>query len=187
MDFEPRMKVNEALRNGWTYIRVCKLAADLGYPGLTENNVGNWCEGTAEGGSGYKDWLKEQERKQDIKLRSQAARDLVMDLKGAQCDLEEANSIILADRIQQVLDSVDTETLKSMMADNPKEFFSLAQTINTSAGERSRRIKVELELTKYRDLVAESKARMEALLKPKGSGAITKATIKQLQDELKLL
>jgi hypothetical protein len=183
LPFEIRTRVNILLRDGNTYRKVCDwLAKQPDTPKINEENVSKWFNG------GHQDWLKEQKTAEEMTLRTDAARALVLEFSGKQTDLESANSLMLASTINGVMLKADPEALKALMAENPKQFFSLARTINQSAGERSRRMEAELKLKKYQDAVAEQKAAIEKALASKSrKGGLSAEALRQIEEAANLL
>jgi hypothetical protein len=150
--------------------------------GVSEMNVGNWYEG------GFQDWMKEQDRTEAIRIRSEAQAAMLQELKGNKEHLEDANTLLLADTVNEVLQDLDPADLKNLLKEEPKQFFMLAQSVNSAAGERSRRIKVELDWQKYRDVVAEQKAAIEKALASKSrKGGLSPEALREIEEAARLL
>jgi hypothetical protein len=98
--------------------------------------------------------------------RSRAALEWARELETKhKIDANALNETLLAHQINDLLESFNLETLKKNMQ-NHKEYLDLARTILEQTSERTKRLKVELELQMCRENVTTQKKTMtEALQK----------------------
>src|SRR5581483_5586371 len=119
LPFELRQQVNEKIRDGVTYPAIIEWLKPLGHD-LNEQNFTNWVKGdpaAPQRGSGYQDWLKVQERIDAIGARKDAALQMVHALKkDGSVHITEANELMLASQINDVLTDFDPQALKDLMA-----------------------------------------------------------------------
>lgn len=150
---------------------------------IVEANVENWRQ------SGYLDYLDRVERLNQIRLRSEASVEMVQAIaRHGKVPITEANDILLASLIHEALESYDPAALREALADDPKRFFNLAAAVGGQAAERCRREKLELELEKFRDAVAERRRKLEETLREAArSGGLSPETLAKIEAEMKLL
>ncbi len=154
-----------------------------GRPEIVEANVENWRQ------SGYLDYLDRVERLNQIRLRSEASVEMVQAIaRQGKVPITEANDILLASVIHEALESFDPAMLRDALEENPRRFFNLAAAVGGQAAERCRREKLELELEKFRDAVAERRRKLEETLRAAArGGGLSPETLARLQAEMKLL
>ena len=173
LPFESRTEVNKRLRDGQTYEVISKWLADEGYGEFNAENLSNWKDG------GHQDWLRDQERLESMRLRSEAAMELARNNQGSK--LPEAAMLIAAQQISEVLEEFDTNRLKELLDEKPENFANLVNAV-------SRMTKEAREFEKYRDAVAERKAAIErTLTAAKKSGGLSAETIEEIESQLRLL
>ena len=101
----------------------------------------------------------------ESKTRSRAALEWARGLeKTDKIDANALNETLLAYQINDLLESFDFSKLKANIQ-NHKEYLDLARTILEQSAERTKRLKVELELQIYRDNVKTQKETMREVLK----------------------
>ena len=160
-----------------------------GFEEWNPQNFTNWVRGDGDGKSGYAEWLRNQERAETIGIRKDAALQMVRTLKnGGEIHITEANELMLAAHINEVLEDFDPQVLKQMMDEKPEKFFQLAMSVNSQTSERTKREKLELEFSKYRDHVEEKKRKIEeALNVAKSKGGLTPETLKTIEEAAAML
>lgn len=185
---EHRTRVNQMLRDGCTAREIAEWVrqATAGDTELTDPNVTAWRQG------GYQDWLKNQQRIESMRARADMARDLVLELKKSGPEgthVTEANELLIASQINEVLADFNPEHLKALLIESPDKFFNLVTSAGTLSNERTKRRKLELEFRKYKDAVeARKKEIQDALNTAKNAdAAITAETIAEIEAKLNLL
>jgi len=176
-----RNQVNQRLRDGATYGAVIKFLVEHGVPGVNEENMSHWFKGSGdpEKGSGYQDWLKEQGRLDDMRIKREFALKVVQENEGSK--IHEAAVQIASSQIYEVLTDLDPETITKQLQGNPEQYSRL---INALAKLSDQGLKYE----KYLDEVKQRKERIQKeLAAAKGKGGITKETIDRIEHELNLL
>jgi hypothetical protein len=161
LSFELRSKVNEMLRDGVAYKAIIDFLDKNEVRGITDNNISNWKDG------GHQEWLKDQARIDEIRARSEASLELVRQLNSEKTHIVDANQMVLASKISEVLNDVDETALKALIAIDPKRFFQLAALVNSQTGERTKREKLELEVRKYQDAIEKATTELQKLRDPK--------------------
>jgi hypothetical protein len=138
-----------------------------------EVNVTAWVQG------GYQDWLAQQERLSDMQAKRDFALEIVKQNEGSK--LHEATLHLAASQLYDALEDFDVKHLKELLADKPENF---AQVVNSLA----KLSKGALDVQKYKDLVREQKAKIEAAVaEGKSQGGFSTETIEKIERELRLL
>ena len=183
LPFEQRLLVNQWLRDGVPYSEIITRLAAAGHADLNDQNITNWYQG------GFQDWLREQARIDTLRARSEAALEMVREVKrDGTLTLVDANEMTLAGLISETLEDFDAGTLKTLMADDPKQFFNLAMTVTKQSNEQRKRELVELDYQKYRDQVAEAKAKIDAVTNAaRSKGGLTPEALQQIEEAAALL
>lgn len=145
-----REQINEQIRDGKTARQIIDHAARAGHPGLTDQNLTNWRQG------GYQAWLDNQRRIEEMRVRADLAVDLAAQLKEANLDFADANELLVASQINDVLSDFNPEHLKALLQESPKQFFNLVQSVTSQSNEKTKREKLELDFQKYKDQVERS-------------------------------
>jgi len=184
---EIRDVVNLMLRDGASYPDVIKMLEDHGHPGFNEENVSNWFKG------GFCDWERDQRRIEDIRARSQASLEMVRALKsesgsdGAAIHLTEANELIVASQVNEVLQEINVDDIKAMLQLAPENYPKLVKIVTAQSNERTKRQALELEYQKYRDKVEKQKQAIESELAKAKEGGLAPETISKIEEALNLL
>jgi len=169
---EWRDVVNLMLMDGATYQQIIERLKEP-CPDLVEQNITNWFQG------GYQEWLKEQTRLADMKLRREQAERLATENKGSQ--VHEASLQIASSMIYDVLTNFDAETLKEKLQQKPEH---VAPLINALAKLSDQGLKFQ----RYQEQIADRKRAIEKELSAaRGEGGLTKETLSRIEEELKLL
>jgi hypothetical protein len=179
-----RDAVNTALRDGATAAAVIKLVSAAAANGTTngdgsaieipnEQNITNWRDG------GYQDWLKEQERLDDMRAKREFALRVVQENEGSK--IHEAGLNLAASQIFELLQDFDVSTLKEQLADDPENYSKVVSAL-------ARISKEALGFEKYRQLVAEQKRKIEdALNTAKTKGGLTPDTLATIEQAAAML
>ena len=77
LPYDLRTRVNIMLRDGFTYGKVSEFCASVQHPEINEKNVEYWAKPDENGSCGFQDWMREQERLQDIAARREFALEVV--------------------------------------------------------------------------------------------------------------
>jgi len=163
------------LRDGFTYADVIAwlITEGHGEPGdFNDQNLTNWKEG------GHQDWLGEQARLEEMKAKREFAMEIVRQNEGSK--IHEAALQIAASQVYEVLNEFDLSSLKDLLAEKPENYAALINGL-------AKLSKGGLEFEKYREQVATRKREMESLLDQPDGRAITRETIDQLKEKLRLL
>lgn len=135
------------IRDGKTARQIIDHCAAAGHPGLSDQNLTNWRQG------GYQDWLNNQRRIEEMQARADLAVDLARQLQDANLDFADANELLVASQINDVLSDFNPEHLKALLTESPKQFFNLVQSVTAQSNEKTKREKLELDFRKYKDQV----------------------------------
>lgn len=179
---EVRDVVNLMLRDGASYPAVIEYLRDHGHGEFNAENVSNWFEG------GFCDWERDQQRIADIRARSQAALEMVRELKkDGDIHITEANELMLASQVNEVLQEINTEDIKALIQLEPKNYPKFAKIVTAQSNERTKRQKLELEYQRYRDRVEAQKRAIESELAKAKDGGLAPETISKIEEALNLL
>jgi Lhr-like helicase len=181
---EIRDVVNHMLRDGSPASAIIKRLEALKLKGATaadglpieiptDMNLSNWKEG------GYQDWLREQERLEEMRLKREMALELVRQNEGSK--IHEAAIQLASSQLYEVISEYDLGSLKGLLQEKPENFANLVNSL-------AKLSKGALDIEKYRDLVKAQKEKIEAAIKEgKSQKGFTKETIEKIERELKLL
>ncbi len=140
-----RDRINEMLLDGLTYAEIISELGDDG-KSLNAENISNWYSG------GYQEWLKEQRRREDMRIRQELAMDLGRLKNGS--DLSQAAFQIAVTQICETLADLDPAVLRKALETDPKNYTRLLNALpNLSEG--------ELKCERHSTDAAERKARIE--------------------------
>ncbi len=168
---EIRNQVNGMLQDGHTYPEIIDHLKIQGYP-ATESNLSNWFTG------GHTLWLAEQTRLEDMREKREFALQIVRENEGSK--IHEAGMALASSQIYEVLNDFDLGSLKTLLADKPENFPAVVNAL-------SKLSKTGLEFDKYKDLVTESRRKIEAELGKVKNGGLTPEAISKMQEALNLL
>ena len=153
-----RTYINDALQASTPYAEITAALVVKGFPGITCDCLHNWNR------RGLQLWLRERERIDVFRAQADAALAMAREFKGKDAvAFTEFNDFLLASQINDVIKDFDPKALKRLVDEEPGQYFKLASTINAQASERTRREKAELDLKKYKDLIAEQKRKIQEI------------------------
>ena len=176
--------VNLMLRDGATSAAIinalekAKLNGATAADGLpieipNEQNITNWKDG------GYQDWLEEQQRLDDMKFKREMALEIVRQNEGSK--IHEAALQLASSQLYEVISEFDLASLKDLLQEKPENFADLVNSL-------AKLSKGVLDIEKFKEHVAESKRRIEAVIKEgRTDGGFSAETIEKIERELKLL
>lgn|SRR3990167_1907362 len=150
--FEVRTRVNELMRDGATAAKIIAFLDSKGIAGLNHQNVTNWREG------GYQDWLKEQERLQDMRAKREFAFEIVKANEGGK--IHEAGLNLAASQIFEMLQDFDATEFKELLQTDPENYARIV-------GALAKISKEALNFEKYRAAVVNAKEELQKLRDPK--------------------
>ena len=133
---------------------------------------------------GHKDWLRQQERLEEMKARREFAFEIAQQSDGA---FQTASLAMSASQVYEALLDFDVGKLKARLTEKPELHSILVEAVaklsRTGVGER----KLQLELAKYQDKVAEQKRKIEEQLSKAKAGGLKRETIAKIEEALNLL
>src|SRR4051794_10665399 len=92
-----RESINVMLNNSETYSAVARKLEEMGYPGVSVQNLCRWRSG------GYEDWLADQDKFDIEKLRAETFSQTIKEFAGNDGALEKGNETLLALHIFRAL------------------------------------------------------------------------------------
>jgi hypothetical protein len=129
-----------------------------------------------------------KERLEALRIRAEVAIEMA---RHFHVDEKEAfslsNQILLCSQINDVLQDYDPQALKELVVAKPEQFFRLAAAVNAQAAESHRYEKIQLELKKYRDQVAEQKRKIQVVLGQNQAQGLTPEVLAQIEEAARLL
>lgn len=181
LPYEVRSEVCRRLRDGQTYAAVAEYARGAGYPDIDERHVERWAKPDSETGRcGYNDWLRDQDRLDDMASKREFALQIVRANEGS--TIHEAALQVAASQLYEVITEFNLDNIKQQLAEKPKLYADLVGSLGklSHAG---------LEYAKYRDHVVEQKRKITQLTSAaaKAPGGLTPETLKQIEEAAALL
>jgi hypothetical protein len=171
--FEVRTVVNQMLRDGATAKAIITFLESKDVFGINEQNVANWRDG------GYQDWTRQQDRLEDMAAKREFAMEIVKQNQGSQ--LHEATLHLAASQLYEALTDFDLDYLKVLLAEKPENYAAIVNSL-------AKLSKGALDQQKYKDLVREQKAKIEAALgAAKSKGGLTPETLKTIEEAAAML
>jgi hypothetical protein len=169
---EAREEVSKMLYNGATYREII---AAMGAKGirLQKNALTTWLRG------GHQDWLSAEERLTNIERLREFAMRVVKSSEGTV--VQQAAIKVAAAQIYELLMNYDPKVLKERLKEGDTSDY--AKLINVMARLNDGGLKQE----KYRDEVAEKKARSQAQIEETQRGGLTKEHLASIEKDLSLL
>jgi hypothetical protein len=165
-----RDQLNGMLRDGRTYKSVI---AELALEDVNEDNVSLWHKG------GHQDWLKEQDRLEDMQAKREFALEIVRQNEGSQ--LHQASLQLAASQLYEALTDFDITSLKVLLQEKPENY---AQIVNSLA----KLSKGALDIERFKEQVAEQKRKiLEATQVAKREGGLTPETLRAIEEAAGLL
>ena len=181
-----RQKVNLMLQDNVPGTKIAawlsrEHAAELKAAGIEEItclNISWWRR------KGHQKWVQQQQRLEDMRARQEFAMELA---RRGDNSLQEATLVMAASQIYEAVEDFDVQILKTKLKEKPELYGLLIEAISkigrAGLGER----KLQLELTKYQDRVAEQKRKIEEQLGKAKQGGLTPEVIAQMEEALNLL
>ena len=146
---------------------------------ILPKNISEWRCG------GYKEWEARQHRLEEMQAQREFALELAQHSDGS---VQASNVAIAASHIYEVLQDFDIQELKKKLQEKPELYGLLLQGISQLSRVGVVERKLQLELTKYQDKVAEIKRKIaHELAKAKKAGGISGDTIAKIEEALNLL
>ena len=98
-------------------------------------------------------------------------------------DIHTLNETLLAYQFNQLLEAINFDHIKDKVEQSPKDFLDVARTMTEQGSERTKRMKVELELQLYRDQVAEQKRKLQdTIADGKTEHGLSPETLRQIEE-----
>ena len=151
LPFGARTEVNKRLRDGQTYDAIAQWLAAEGFGEFNAENLSNWKDG------GHQDWLREQERLDEMQLRRDSALELVRRNEGS--EIHEASLHLAAAQLYEVLDEFDPRVLKDLLAEKPENYSAVVNSLGKLS-------KHALDYRKYKTAVEAALVEVQKLRDP---------------------
>jgi len=119
-----------------------------------------------------------------LNTRSRAALDWARALLNENTDPNALNETVLAFQFNQMLEAIGFDAMKEKLGGQPKEFLEVARTMLEQSSERTKSMKVELELQLYRDQVADQKRKVEEALTPRTEGGLSEEALQKIEEAM---
>jgi len=149
---ELREEVNRLIEANTTSARIIEFLTQRGHPEINEVNITHWVKGNRAGSSGYADWLRERDQLAALSSHREFALEVVRQGDGPQ--IHEANRLLAAVQLSEVLIGFDVQSLKRTLSDRPLAFAMLVTALRRLSRD-------SLAYEKYRRLVAEQKEKLQ--------------------------
>jgi len=175
---ELREEVNRLIQANTTSAKIIEFLTQRGHPGINEVNISHWIKGDRACSSGYGDWLRQREHLLALNAHRDFARDLVHHGDGSQ--IHEANRLLAAVQLSEVLIGFDVQKLKRVLTYRPLAFAMLVTALRRLSRDN-------LAYEKYRRLVAEQKQRLQNELAQAKTRGFTPEILEKLKTMLQAL
>lgn len=118
---ELRDRINQMILDGFPY---AKILETLGEPvkHINEDNLGDWKKG------GYEDWLRDLDRKDDLRLTRDAALSLVSEKAGG--TVQDAGLAVAAAQLYELLLKFNPRAIAESLADKPELYFRIINSLS---------------------------------------------------------
>jgi hypothetical protein len=166
---EHRDAANLMLLDGEPYTAIITELEKRGFAGINEQNLTNWKDG------GYQDWLKSNERLEQMRLLREQALDVVKDNEGSK--VTEAALHLAAAQAYEILSDYDLSAFKDVLAEKPALY---GKVVNGLA-------KISSEVLGYERFRTEVKKKLDEIKVASAKGGLTTETIERIERELNLL
>lgn len=164
--------INMMLRDGATYAQIIKVSEKHDLFGINDQNLTNWKDG------GYQDWLREQERLDDMRAKREFALEVVKQNEGSK--LHEATLQLAASQLYEVISEFDLSHLKKLLTEEPENYSAIVNSL-------AKLSKSGLEYEKYRESVRSAKEAIQEKLQKTKGGGLAQETIGFIEEKLKLM
>ncbi len=181
-----RQQVNLKLRDNvpgpkiaeWLEAEHAAALDEVGFGDNIVRNLGNWRTG------GYVDWEKRQERLEEMRSQQEFAVELAREHDHS---FQQGSLIMVASQINQTLQDYNIRELKEKLADKPEFYATLVNALVKVDRATHAEKKLQFELTKYQDKVAEQKRKIEQELAQSKDGLLTPEAFAKIEEALNLL
>ena len=116
-----RTSVNEMLDDGVEYPRIVDWLAEQGHPNILPINISRWKDG------GYEEWLKHQERLEQLEVKARYALEVAQGADGAR--FQQAALNLTAIQFFELLNRFDSSTLARALDERPDKFPALINSL----------------------------------------------------------
>ena len=161
-----RARVNTLIRdNKPASDIIAMLAAEGVADDVTPQNVSAWKA------NGYRAWARQQERIERMQQKREMAGELVERVAqgGDLSMVSNAASAIAVDHILEVLDEFDPEMLKGALAENPRAFMQLVDTLTQLRKTDQSMVKLRMEYDRHKEDMRVIARQAEKLARESGS------------------
>lgn len=122
-----RESVSHALEDGADWRQVSKICKDAGYAGVRAQNVTNYRKGA------HKDWLARENRIEALRRDSETTAAVVTHYVENGGSPAEAGLLAASEIMSQALVGLGPESMKILMADDPKALFGMVRELSRIA------------------------------------------------------
>lgn len=165
-----RDKINVMLLDGTPYAEIItNLAEDA--KGLNESNLTRWVQG------GYKDWLKEQHRLEETRVKQEVAMDLACPDGGSR--IHEATLQLTATRLTEMVRHFNYPEFEEMLRTDPSKFIPFLNAL-------ARISDAELACERHRLLIQERYAKLRQS-SPQKTPGLTLETRQAIEKDINLM
>lgn len=156
-----RGQINALLRDNRPASEIQAMAASYGVKNLTPQNVSAWKK------AGYQEWLRRQERLEEMASRREFALDLARraaDEKDPDLLLaSNAAAALAVDTIQAALEDFDATRLKELLAEKPAKFMQMIDSLAALRKGDQAFVRLRMEFEKFKEFVRQKAAVLEEL------------------------
>jgi hypothetical protein len=166
-----RDQINVMLLDGVPFAEILQKLGERAKD-VTEHNITSWVAG------GYKDWLREQQRLEETRVKQEVAMDLACSDGGSK--IHEGILQLAATRLSEMVRNLDYTDFEGLLRDDPSK---LIQFLNALA----RISEAEIKCERHRFEADQRKSQAEAKELPQKSAGLRPETRHQLEKELNIM
>jgi hypothetical protein len=140
--------------------------------GVTEHNITTWVAG------GYKDWLREQQRLEETRVKQEVAMDLACPDGGSK--IHEGTLQLAATSLSEMVRSLDYSDFKELLRDDPAKLIPFLNSL-------ARISDAEIRCERHRIQVEEQTAQIRKADAPPAEPGLRRETRQQMEKDLNLM
>jgi hypothetical protein len=163
--------LNVMILDGVPYAEILTALGDSA-KGVTEHNITSWVQG------GYQDWLIEQQRLAETRVKQEVAMDLACEGGGSR--IHEATLQLAATTISEMVRKLNCVDFEELLRDDPAQLIPFLNAL-------ARISDSELRCERHRLELEERRAKLEKNQPPAKSAGLRPETRERMEKELKLM
>jgi hypothetical protein len=166
-----RDKLNVLILDGVPYADILTALGDSA-KAVTEHNITTWVAG------GYKDWLREQQRLEETRVKQEVAMDLACPDGGSK--IHEATLQLAATSLSEMVRALDYSDFKELLRDDPAKLIPFLNSL-------ARISDAEIRCERHRIQIDEQTAHLQKSAAPQPEPGLRRETRQRMEKDLNLM